>query len=60
MYTKHLAQCLQHSMCSINVNSSYYWMDGQRIVSEAKEQARERLWHWNISKVLTPSYSLEL
>lgn len=29
MSIKHLAQCLQHSTCSINVDYCYYWIIGQ-------------------------------
>lgn len=28
MSIKHLAQCLQHSTCSINVDYCYYWIIG--------------------------------
>lgn len=29
MSIKHLAQCLQHSTCSINVDYCYYWIIGR-------------------------------
>lgn len=37
MYIKHLAQCLQHSTCSINVNCCYFGASGWGIVWETKE-----------------------
>ena len=57
MHMKHLAQCLQHSTCSINVNCSYYWMDAWGIVSEAKGGPRERLRVLELSQLFTLSYS---
>lgn len=38
MSIKHLAQCLQHSTCSINVNYSYCW-----VVGRMDEELHQRL-----------------
>lgn len=38
MSIKHLAQCLQHSTCSINVNYYYYW-----VVGRMDEELHQRL-----------------
>lgn len=62
MSIKHLAQCLQHSTCSINVDYCYYWIIGwmdEELYQRLKSGTGKNCGFWSTSKLFTP-YLFEL